>query len=266
MEYGPFGRLVGVYKYIQAPAAAVYAPSMTVRPAVILSPHLDDAVLSCWHLLCGPGEVTVINVFAGSPPPGSGASWWDRLTGATNSVTRMEERLAEDRAAIAVAGRTAISLEFLDEQYEPADQSVDQIVRALRELIDPDAVVYAPAALGEHGDHERVRSAALALAASGQHVRLYADHPHAVREGWPAWVEGAKPIGGDAVAVHWNQRLEDAGVTRPQPAIHHLNSSEHRQKLRAVLEYRTQIPALASTFGKIEGFPAFPYEIVWALS
>jgi LmbE family N-acetylglucosaminyl deacetylase len=266
MEYGPYNRYACVYKYMEAAVAEVYAPSMAARSAVILSPHLDDAVLSCWHLLCGPGEVTVINVFAGSPPPGSSPSWWDQLTGATDSAARMAERRAEDRAAFAIAGRTATSLEFLDEQYEPTGQSVDEIVSALRELIDPEAVVYAPAALGDHADHEKVRSAALALAESGQRVRLYADHPHAVRAGWPAWVEGARPTGGDAVADHWDQRLGDAGLTRPRPAVHHLNTTEHQRKLRAVSAYRTQIRGLASTFGEIEGFPAFPHEIVWAVS
>ena len=247
-------------------AAAVYAPSMAARPAVILSPHLDDAVLSCWHLLCGPGDVSVINVFAGFPPAGSSPSWWDQLTGATDSVARMAERRAEDRAAFAIAGRTATCLEFLDDQYAPAGQSVDEIASALRELIDPDAVVYAPAALGEHADHECVRDAALKLAADGQEVLLYADYPHAVRDGWPAWVNGVQTDTGVDVSAHWDRRLGDAGVTRPRPAVHHLDAAEHQRKLRAVSEYRTQIAALASTFGEIEGFPAFPLEIVWPVS
>ncbi len=104
---------------------------MPTRPTVILSPHLDDAVLSCWHLLCGPGDVGVINVFAGSPTPGSGASWWDRITGATDSVRRMEERRAEDSEAFSIAGRTATHLDFLDEQYQPTDQPLEIIVSTL---------------------------------------------------------------------------------------------------------------------------------------
>ena len=159
---------------MEGPSTEPYAPNMSDRRAVVLSPHLDDAVLSCWHLLRGPGEVGVINVFAGSPPPDSGAaSWWDRVSGARDSVARMVERRAEDREAFAIAGRTAIHLDFLDEQYEPADQPLEEIVSKLRELIDHDAVVYAPAALGEHGDHERVRSAAIELAALGQTCLLY---------------------------------------------------------------------------------------------
>ena len=47
---------------------------------VILSPHFDDAVLSCWHLLASAGEVLVVNVFAGEPPAGT-LGWWDRARG-----------------------------------------------------------------------------------------------------------------------------------------------------------------------------------------
>lgn len=243
-----------------------YCRCMSSRPAVILSPHLDDAVLSCWHLLAGPGDVQVVNVFAGVPPPGSGASWWDRMTGATDSAKRMEERRREDSEAFAIAGRTATHLDFLDEQYEPAGQSVELIASTLHHVIDADAVVYAPAALGEHADHEQVRSAALALATAGRTVRLYADHPHAVQRGWPTWVNATDSQVGREVVACWDQRLDPVGLARTRPEIHHLDPTEQERKLRAVSAYRTQVPALAFDFGKIEGFPAFPHEFVWTLA
>lgn len=239
---------------------------MTTPSAVILSPHLDDAVLSCWHLLCGPGEVAVINVFAGTPPPEAKASWWDRITGSTDSAARMRERRIEDDEALAIAGRTAVHLDFLDQQYEPADQPISAIVSRLHELIDPKAVVYAPAALGEHDDHEQVRAAALELAAGGQAVRLYADHPHAVQRGWPSGINGTESRAGREVDVYWEQRLDGVRLAQQRPAIHHLDAAEQQRKLRAVSAYRTQIRALGEAFGKVEGFPAFPHEFVWTLS
>ena len=239
---------------------------MAARTAVILSPHLDDAVLSCWHLLAGPGAVSVITVFAGVPDPGTAAGWWDVKSGTTDSVARMAERRAEDREALAMAGRQSTNLEFLDEQYAPeGGPSSAEIVARLRELIDPEALVYAPAALGEHGDHERVRSAALELAASGQPTALYADHPHAVRLGWPTGVNGFRHRSGPDVAALWDQRLREAGITPSRPETHHLNAAERGRKLAAVSAYRTQISALEADFGSIEGFPAFPYEFVWSL-
>jgi len=236
---------------------------METRPKVILSPHLDDAILSCWHLLAGPGDVTVINVFAGFPTPGSGTSWWDRFTGATDSAGRMAERHAEDRDAFAIAGRTATNLDFLDEQYEPAGQSVDGITAVVRDLIGPEQVVYVPAALGDHGDHDRVRDIGLNLSRVGYEVHLYADHPHAVRDGWPNWITGSELYARTDVAAHWDRRLRAAGIARPRPTLHRLDAASHRRKLRAVSQYRTQIGGLASAFGEIEGFPAFPCEIVW---
>lgn len=78
---------------------------------MILSPHLDDAVLSCWRVLEAHRSVRVVNVFTGSPPEGSPAPWWDRLTGATDPVRRMAERRAEDRRALALANeRRAIGV------------------------------------------------------------------------------------------------------------------------------------------------------------
>ncbi|RZI80869.1 MAG: hypothetical protein EOO67_19075, partial [Microbacterium sp.] len=168
---------------MEATGAGAYCPGMAIRSAVILSPHLDDAVLSCWHLLRGPHEVQVVTVFAGTPPPGSGTSWWDQLTGAEDSVTRMAERRAEDAEAFAIAGRTSVHLDFLDGQYGPTGQTVEAIVARVHEVVDPGAEVYVPAALGDHADHEQVRSVGLALAAAGRTVHLYADHPHGVRRG-----------------------------------------------------------------------------------
>jgi hypothetical protein len=45
---------------------------------VVVWTHLDDAVLSCWSVIDGPGDVTVVTVFTGGPEPGS-LTEWDRL-------------------------------------------------------------------------------------------------------------------------------------------------------------------------------------------
>ena len=88
----------------------------------VLSPHFDDAVLSCWHVLSAPGPVVVVNVFAGAPPSGWPLGWWDQRTGATDSAARAREREREDDAALGVAGRSPINLDLLEAQYrrEPA--------------------------------------------------------------------------------------------------------------------------------------------------
>src|SRR5579871_5738419 len=145
---------------------------------IVLSPHFDDAVLSCWHLLAGAGEVLVVNVFGGVPAAGT-LGWWDELAGVTDSATAVRARIEEDRKALALAGRTAVNLPFLDGQYRKTDQAPGEIVRALRGMLVEDARIYASAGLGDHHrDHTAVRAAALALRAEGANVTLYADLPH----------------------------------------------------------------------------------------
>ena len=52
------------------------------RRLVVVSPHLDDAVLSVWTALRGHGDATVLTCFAGEPPVGAAVSAWDRQGGA----------------------------------------------------------------------------------------------------------------------------------------------------------------------------------------
>jgi len=48
---------------------------VTISNRVVMSPHFDDAVLSCWRAIAGgEGEgvqVTVVTVFGGAPPAGA---------------------------------------------------------------------------------------------------------------------------------------------------------------------------------------------------
>ena len=116
----------------------------------ILSPHLDDAVLSCWQLLDGPGDVTVVNVFTASPPAGTPAPWWDSATGAVDPVERMRERREEDARALALAGRVSLDLGLLDHQYRRSRFAGKTVVECLEETLDPDITLYAPGAFDGH--------------------------------------------------------------------------------------------------------------------
>jgi hypothetical protein len=74
---------------------------------VVLSPHLDDVVFSCWHLPRSSHDVVVINVFMAVPPDGMSCRAGTRITGARDPAERMRLRLEEDAAALALAGRRA---------------------------------------------------------------------------------------------------------------------------------------------------------------
>ena len=237
--------------------------------AAILSPHFDDAVLSCWHLLARPGEVLVINVFTGAPTEPMTPAWWDRLTGATDSGERVRERIEEDRRALAWAGRTPINLGFLDGQYRDGEQPVSPVAARIRAALLPGAHVYAPAALGGHRDHAVVRAAGLALRRARFPTSLYADLPHANRYGWPAWVTGGgAPRSRDFAAELWERSLAETGVplASMQTVVHELDAGARACKLAALRAYRTQLHGLADLAGRpLEDRETLGYEVVWTL-
>jgi LmbE family N-acetylglucosaminyl deacetylase len=252
-------------------------------PIVILSPHFDDAVLSCWHVLSGPEEVRVVNVFAGVPPAGTPPGYWDRVGGRADPAGVVHERIEEDRRALALAGREAANLGFLDLQYRLAPQPHGELVEALRAELPADATVYAPGALGPvpddarslieegqvHPDHLAVRAAALELRAHGFEVVLYADLPHATAGGLPDWVRGD---GGTArqreVSERWRRLLEEAGLATDALAgtVRALRGDDFARKLAAVRAYASQVGLIEDMFNRpVDDPELLGYEVEWRL-
>jgi LmbE family N-acetylglucosaminyl deacetylase len=245
---------------------------------LILSPHFDDAVLSCWHLLDGGTEVGVVNVFGGVPPADAGG-WWDLASGMHSSFGVVEQRRSEDEAALALAGREAINLDFLDYQYRERPQTIEPVVERLGALIAAETSLWAPAALAPpdypnligvarrpHPDHVVVRSAALALHAEGCPVMLYADLPHASASGLPSWVTGHPAGTGPAVAESWRRSLADAGVDHANSEVCRLSGPAFARKLEAVRRYSSQLGPLEFGFGQpIEAPGLLDHEVVWRL-
>ena len=219
------------------------------RDAVILSPHFDDAVLSCWHLLASAGEVLVVNVFAGEPPAGT-LGWWDRLAGATDSAAAVRARIEEDRQALALAGRTAVNLPFLDSQYRQADQAPGEIVRgaarsARRGRPDiragqsgrPPSRPHRRARGGTGAPRRGRRRGAVCRPASRHRGRMAA---RGCSTAGPA--PDADPAG-----ERWASQLETTGipVERMVPRAHRLSAEDHAGKLEAVLTYAQSDSAAA---------------------
>ena len=179
------------------------------QPALIVSPHPDDAVLSCWALLAKPEPVEVLDVFAGSPdPPRQGA--WDLRCGFRDSAESSLARREEELRALEGTPHRATFLELLNVDYvdgPPVANDRDVIVSAIRGWIERTGggTVALPAgagwtmsrlrrALGErvwwrfigeragppvHPDHVFVRDAGLEAAASGGvEVLLYEEVPY----------------------------------------------------------------------------------------
>lgn len=93
------------------------------RPLLVVSPHLDDAMLSAWALVTGKhaaGEVTVMTVFAGSPDIAASTEY-DESCGFENSSIAIASRRIEDERAFAGLAAHRVFLDYLDVQYRNDD-------------------------------------------------------------------------------------------------------------------------------------------------
>jgi len=229
-------------------------------PPLLLSPHLDDAVIDCWSVLTAPGELNVVNVFAGVPPPGR-TTKWDRIVGAADSAELMRHRIEEDGIALAKAGRAPHTLDLTEYQQredrrEPSLRRIDTLVTA---AVTAASHLYAPAVLGTpHPDHARLRAYALACHTAGMPVELYADLPYAVVYGWPHWVTGEAADPHLDVDAYWGET--PAG----EPRIVTLDDSQAAAKLEAMRAYVTQFPSLdRGPIGLLSNPKVHRFEVFW---
>jgi LmbE family N-acetylglucosaminyl deacetylase len=235
--------------------------------SVILSPHLDDAVLSCWSVLTNP-DAQVINVFAGLPSERALLSWWDRVSGASSPRQRALERAQEDQEALAVLGLEPLNLGFVDDDHRDGAQDVEPLVAAIAPLLEPDATVYAPAGIGAHQDHRAVRAAGLELHRRGFAVTLYAELPYCNTFGWPHWVTGEEPSPFLDVAYDWESCLEGEGLSiGPERAlVRRLDDAEREAKLSALRCYRTQFSGLERGAVRfLSSGDTLAFEVFWPL-
>jgi LmbE family N-acetylglucosaminyl deacetylase len=149
------------------------------RDLVILSPHLDDAVLSLGGLIgravAAGRKVEVVSCFTSGPP-------LDTIAPAHRVFGDYSMRRAEDERAMAVLGAKYRWLDLHERIWrEPAlppsgvfpthvfrtpermedFAELKSIRAAIGELLDRGATVYAPLAIGHHVDHVEVALAAL---------------------------------------------------------------------------------------------------------
>lgn len=218
------------------PAVLAAIQAACALPHIYLSPHLDDAVLSCGGMMAQQvrnGErVIVITVCAGDPPPGPLSSFAESLHQRWNtSANAVALRRAEDIAALRIVGAEVIHWEVPDCIYRavngehlyasesalfgelhPAEAALAKSLAAQLAALGP-ARWYAPYTLGHHVDHQLVRRAAELSDAA---LAYYEDYPYAERE----TVSSAEPLAPQLIA---------------------LTESDLAAKSRAIAEYRSQI-------------------------
>jgi len=242
--------------------------------ALVVSPHLDDAVLSASHRL-RPGAATVVTVFAGTPATSVGLTAWDAFTGATDSAARMLERYGEDDEAMRrLGGVPAVRLDYLDSQYrETPHADADAIATTLAEMIDGDAdidAVWLPAGIGGHPDHVATRIASLRAVADFEHlvVYLYADFPYVATFGWPSWaVDGTiEPYLNGAAFLDAEMRAQGLTELALQREIIHADDVGVKRKRHAIEAYRSQLPGLKLHRATLDADPdLLRVEVAWRL-
>jgi LmbE family N-acetylglucosaminyl deacetylase len=125
---------------------------------VVVSPHLDDAVLGCGRFLAVHPGATVVTVFAGNPDAyPEPMRLWDVQSGFGPDDDVMQARRREDRAALALLDATPMHLDFVEHTYNAGDRPVvpeaiaDRLVTVLGAL-EP-TLVLAPFGLA-NPDHD----------------------------------------------------------------------------------------------------------------
>ncbi len=228
---------------------------------VIVSPHLDDAVLGCGLLMIANPGATVVTVFAGNPPAyPAPMRYWDVQGGFGPDDDVMEVRRAEDRTALARLDATPHHLDFVEHTYNPGDRPVPPetiagpLAAAIREH-DPTAV-FAPFGLA-NPDHDVTHRAAMLV-----RDRLSAGGG----SGAPAWFCyedcGYKHIPG---MLAWRvARLFNKDVW-PTPACPPV-STDLARKRAAVDCYPTQLLALEDDWQIMAKLEAPAPEQYWRLA
>ena len=237
------------------------------RHLVVISPHLDDAVLSGWTRLRAAERATVITVCAGiaSAPP----AWFDRLTRSEDPGARCRARREEDRRVLGAHGWTPVHLDVLDEPYRtaqttPSPSEVAQLIAAVM----PNDVTHLllPAGIGGHPDHVLARNAALRLDRSGVETWVMADYPYAAVYGWPGWVLGEPDPAYLAPESVWEAALEALAALLGDPLVATLTPAEQAAKLAAFRGYATQWDAIEAGPSQLVSHPRrIHYEVAWPL-
>ncbi len=168
--------------------------------ALMISPHLDDAVFSCGATIATLVErgwrVVVATAFTKSSHPATGfALECQRDKGLGDDVDYMALRREEDERATASLGAEAIHMDLPEAPlrgYESADalfaeyvdgDTVDATLTAAVDALVADLkpnLLMGPSALGGHVDHRRVLD--VLLRTEGEHATAFwRDVPYVVR-------------------------------------------------------------------------------------
>jgi LmbE family N-acetylglucosaminyl deacetylase len=148
----------------------------------VVSPHLDDAVLSLGSAIAAASRsraiVRVVTVFAGDASSSLAPGEWDARSGFGSAGEAAVARADEDDEACTIVGAEPIRLPFPDEQYGGERDAV-AIRAAIEEALEGADTVLLPGFPLTHPDHAWV-SQLFADDVEAERLGLYVEQPYAI--------------------------------------------------------------------------------------
>jgi len=201
----------------------------------VVSPHLDDAVLSLGATIAQAVRrgvsVIVLTVFACDPESTAPTKGWDARAGFATEGEAARVRRLEDAAACAVVGAEPRWLPFGSVDYERHGAAAD-VTDAVTDALADTSALLLPGAPLTHPDHAWLTGALAGTALGERRVGLYAEQPYLTRTSAPS--AGKVPT--------W---LCELLGRRPQLERTSARPRDWLAKRGAVRSYRSQLPLLA---------------------
>ncbi len=205
-------------------------------PLLVLSPHPDDAVLSCGGLLAKNPDALVLTLFAADPPLARSSE----LSSFVDQVTRRRE----DSEAIAALSCAHEFLDYCDAIDRVADgkriytrfaslfgalAAPDlPLVRELETVVDNyigERLLVCPIGVGAHVDHQLCAHVGRRLQLAGRKVWFYQDAPYVFPDPGPL-VQGDSVLRAAARMRARVRAVEDVEIDRAvkEAALAHYSS------------------------------------------
>lgn len=200
-------------------------------PLGIVSPHLDDAVLSLGGIIAELTKlvrVDVVTVFAYDLDRPGVANSWDEASGFATSVLAGAARRDEDAAACRVLGANPVWLPFDGPMPPPGSDELAALRRALGDALSQCSAVAMPGFPLHHPDHCAVAGLVEAIVDGTVRLATYAEQPYRASGHRLATRSLRLPVrtaGGRDIAWHRSP----------------LSPEARRAKANAIAQYRSQV-------------------------
>ncbi len=237
--------------------------TLTMTQYIYLSPHFDDASLSCGgtiHQQTQSGQaVLAITICAASPtdPFSPYTQMMHQRWG--NPLDVVATRQAEDIAAMKILGASYLHLDVPDciyrgypDWYYTSDEAIFGEIHHAESSVaakflacepiksQPQSTICAPLGVGHHVDHQRTHLAAWELHRQGYQVCFYEDYPYAD----PNYPFTQNFFRHSSEAYRLEPRLRQVEAERSltlKPHLHYFSAEDLQAKIESMCAYASQI-------------------------